>query len=71
MYKKGDRVKLIPHKNLGEFSGKKGTIIRRINDNEVLIQDDIYGSKFVYEVDIPLHGTVQILDGFIENEEVI
>ena len=65
MYKEGDKVQFIKHKNLDDLSGKIGTIIRRMDDDEVVIEDDVFNSKSVYEVYVPLHPTIQVLEGFI------
>ena len=67
MYKIGDKVQFIEHESFGIFSGKKGTIEKRINDGEVEIEDNMYASKCVYEVYVPFHGNVQVLDGFIKH----
>ena len=65
MYKEGDKVQFIEPENLDNLSGKIGTIIRRMNDDEVEINDDVFNSKYVYEVYVPLHPTIQVLEGFI------
>ena len=65
MYKEGDKVQFIEHENLDNLSGKIGTIIRRMNDDEVEINDDVFNSKYVYEVYVPLHPTIQVLEEFI------
>ena len=66
MYKEGDKVQFIEHENLDNLSGKIGTIIRRMNDDEVEIEDEVFNSKSVYEVYVPLHPTIQVLEGFIK-----
>ena len=66
MYKVGDKVRFIEHENLDNLSGKTGTIIRRMNDDEVEIEDDVFNSKYVYEVFVPLLPTIQVLEGFIK-----
>lgn len=66
MYKAGDKVQFIEHENLDNLSGKIGTIIRRMDDDEVEIEDDGFNSKYVYEVYVPLHPTIQVLEGFIK-----
>ena len=66
MYKEGDKVQFIDHKNLDNLSGKIGTIIRRMDDDEVEIEGDAFNSKYVYEVYVPLHPTIQVLEGFIK-----
>ena len=37
-----------------------------VDDGEVEIEDNCDGSKHVYEVHIPLFGSVLVLDGFIK-----
>lgn len=66
MYKEGDKIRFIFDDKLGNFSNKTGTIVRMVDDNDVEIEDDSYGSKHVYEVYIPLFGSVLVLDGFIK-----
>ena len=66
MYKEGDKVQFIEHENLDNLSGKIGTIIRRMDDNEVEIEGDAFNSKYVYEVYVPLLPTIQVLEGFIK-----
>ena len=67
MYKKGDRVRFIFDDRLGRFSNKEGTIIRMVDDGEVEIEDNSDGTKHVYEVYIPLFGSVLVLDEFIKH----
>lgn len=64
IYKIGDEVQFINHKNLHELSGKKGIIEGKLDDSEVIIEDNVYGSKYVYKVST-LYGDVEVLDGFI------
>lgn len=52
--------------NFGRLSNKTGTIVRMVDDNDVKIEDNSYGSEHVYEVYIPLFGNVLVLDGFIK-----
>ena len=66
MYKAGDKVQFIEHENLDNLSGKIGTIIRRMDDDEVEIEGDAFNSKYVYEVYVPLFPTIQVLEGFIK-----
>lgn len=66
MYKEGDKVQFIEHENLDNLSGKIGTIIRRMDDDEVEIEGDAFNSKYVYEVYVPLFPTIQVLEGFIK-----
>lgn len=66
MFKVGEKVQFIDHENLDNLSGKIGTIIRRMDDDEVKIEDNVFHSKYVYEVDVPLHPTIQVLEGFIK-----
>ena len=66
MYKEGDKVQFIEHKNLDNLSGKIGTIIRRMDDDKVEIEGDAFNSKYVYEVYVPLFPTIQVLEGFIK-----
>lgn len=66
MFKEGDKVRFIEHANLDSLAGKIGTIIRRMNDDEVEIEDEVFNSKAVYEVYVPLYPTIQVLEGFIK-----
>ena len=66
MYKEGDKVQFIEHENLDNLSGKIGTIIRRMDEDEVEIEGDAFNSKYVYEVYVPLFPTIQVLEGFIK-----
>lgn len=66
MYKKGDKVRFIFDDKLGRFSNKEGTVIRMVDDDEVEIEDNSDGMKRVYEVYIPLFGSVLVLDEFIK-----
>ena len=67
MYKEGDKVRFIFDDRLGRLSNKTGTIVRMVDDNEVEIEDNSDGTKHVYEVHIPLFGSVFVLDGFINH----
>lgn len=67
MYKEGDKVRFIFDDRLGRLSNKTGTIVRMVDDNEVEIEDNSDGTKHVYEVHIPLFGSVFVLDGFIKH----
>ena len=66
MYKEGDKVQFIEHENLDNLYGKIGTIIRRMDDDEVEIEGDAFNSKYVYEVYVPIFPTIQVLEGFIK-----
>ena len=66
MYKEGAKVQFIEHENLGKLSGKVGIIIKQVNDEEVIIEDDIYNSQHVYEVYVPLQPTILVMDGYIK-----
>lgn len=65
MFNKNDRIQFIEHESLGCFSGKKGIIIRQVDPDDVIINDEPYNSKFVYEVQVPAHGSVLALDGYM------
>lgn len=65
-YKSGDKVFLKRDICLGAASGKKAKILRKVRPNEVTIVDYTAGSTCVYEVWIPSHGTIFVLDGLIE-----
>ena len=67
MYKEGDKIRFIFDDRLGRLSNKEGTIVRMVDDDEVEIEDNYDGNKCVYEVHIPLFGSVFVLDGFIKH----
>ena len=67
MYKKGDKIRFIFDDKLGRLSNKEGIIVRMVDDDEVEIEDNSDGMKHVYEVHIPLFGSVFVLDGFIKH----
>ena len=67
MYKEGDKVRFIFDDRLGRLSNKEGTIVRMLDDDEVKIEGNYDGSKRVYEVHIPLFGSILVLDGFIKH----
>ena len=67
MYKEGDKVRFICDDRLGRFSNEEGTIVRMVDDDEVEIEDNSDDMKHVYEVHVPLCGSVLVLDGFIKH----
>ena len=71
MFKVNDTIQFIENEGLGCFSGKKGIIIRQMDTEEVIINDELYNSKFVYEVYVPLHGNILALDGYMKPDNAL
>lgn len=63
----GDKVRFIDDVKLNHFANKTGIIERKLEDDEIIFEDEELIGQRAYEVWIPAHGNVCVLESFIES----